>query len=188
MSRVVRGVLGALAAAVVLVGLRTTSYLPYTAARDTTAVLRLAWRARGERVNQCRTRTADELARLPVHMRQAEVCERRLLPYRLVVRLDTSEVANREVRGAGAREDRPLFVFEDLRVTPGSHRVAVQFSREEVSGGSAGGEAAAQAGGPSTPARLSLDTVVTLEARRIILVTYDEEREQLVLRDRSPVE
>lgn len=181
MSRPARVALGALLSLLVLGGLRTTSYLPYTAARDTAAVLRLAWRARGERVNQCRTRTADELARLPVHMRQTEVCERRLLPYRLVVRLDDREVANREVRGAGAREDRPLFVFEDIRVAPGPHRVVVYFTRE--GGDSVAPKAPNQ--GLSTPARLALDTVVAVGARRIALVTYDEEREQLVLRDRS---
>ncbi|HTR21407.1 MAG TPA: hypothetical protein VMH88_11195 [Gemmatimonadales bacterium] len=183
MSRATRVALGALVSLAVLGGLRTTSYLPYTAARDTAAVVRLAWRARGERVNQCRTRSADELARLPVHMRQAQVCERRLLPYRLVVDLDDREVANREVRGAGAREDRPLFVFEDIRAGQGRHRLVIHFTRE--GGDSLSAQAPIQ--GLSTPPRLALDTVVALYPRRIILVTYDEEREQLVLRDRSPL-
>ena len=181
MSRALRAVLGALVAIGGLGALRATSYWPYSPARDARALVRLAWRARGQRVNQCRTRTAEELSRLPVHMRQTEVCERRLLPYRLAVRLDDSLVSDREIRGAGAREDRPLFVFEDFRTSPGTHRVAVQFTREEASG-------AAAAQGLSTPARLSLDTVVTFASRRIILVTYDEEREQLVLRDRSPLQ
>ncbi len=182
MSSPVRVTLGGIVALLVVAGLRAMSYLPYRTTGDTRAVARLAWRARGERVNQCRTRTPEELAQLPVHMRQVEVCERRLLPYRLVMSLDGSEVVNREVRGAGAREDRPLVVFEDLRIAPGSHRLAVRFTREEVKDTTV---AAGQ--GLSTPARLVLDTVVTFAARRIVLVTYDEEREQLVLRDRSPL-
>jgi hypothetical protein len=34
---------------------------------------------------------------------------------------------------------------------------------------------------PATP-RLALDTTLTLGARRVLLVTYDEERERLVIR------
>jgi hypothetical protein len=181
MSPAVRGVLGVVGGAGVLAILRMASFAPYTAERDVGAIVRLAWRARGERVQDCRRRTADELAKLPAHMRQEEVCEGRILPYRLVVELDGTAAMNQLIHGAGAREDRPLYVFQDLVVSPGSHRVGVTFTRE----GAPSSDRTTAAGALTTPARLTLDTVLTLGSRRIVLVTYDEEREQLVVRDGS---
>jgi hypothetical protein len=181
MTPAVRGILGALGGAGVLALLRLASFVPYTAERDVGAIVRLAWRARGERVRDCRRRTPDELAKLPAHMRQEEVCEGRILPYRLVVELDGAAAVNQLIHGAGAREDRPLYVFQDLVVPPGMHRIALSFTRE----GTAPADSTAVPGGLATPARLSLDTTVTLGSRRVVLVTYDEEREQLVVRDGS---
>ncbi|HEY6110856.1 MAG TPA: hypothetical protein VIV56_18285 [Gemmatimonadales bacterium] len=178
MTRGVRGAIGTLGAAGVLALIRLGSFTPYTAERDVGAIVRFAWRARGERVNECRRRTPDELAKLPPHMRQEEVCEGRVLPYRLAVTLDGAAAVNQLIHGAGAKEDRPLYVFQDLVVSPGSHRVAVSFTRE-------GAAPADTAGALATPARLTLDTTLTLGARRIVLVTYDEEREQLVVRGGS---
>src|SRR6266542_87023 len=76
---------------------------PYTPDRADNAIVRLAWRARGERVEQCRRLTEEELERLPAHMRQEEQCEGRILPYRLQVRVDGAGVLHELVLAAGAR-------------------------------------------------------------------------------------
>lgn len=178
MTRVLRGVIGVVGAASVLAFIRVASFAPYTAERDVGAIVRFAWRARGERVRECRHRTPEELEKLPPHMRQEEVCEGRVLPYRLAVDLDGVATVNQLIHGAGAREDRPLYVFQELVVTPGSHRIAVTFTRE-------GSAPADTSGVLATPARLTLDTTVTLGSRRVLLVTYDEEREQLAVRGGS---
>ncbi|MGE5142321.1 MAG: hypothetical protein ACM3OA_02675 [Acidobacteriota bacterium] len=176
MSRLLRIVAGAGALVGVLAILRIGSFLSYIAERHPEGVVRLAWRARGEHVRECRHRSAEELAKLPPHMRQEEVCEGRVLPYRLVVLLDGTERINREVRGAGAREDRPLYVTEDLAVAPGPHRVSVSFALEGAA------TAAAETDAHATPSRLTLDTTVTLAERRVLLVTYDEDRKTLISR------
>lgn len=177
MTPTVRGALGALGMASVLVLIRVLSFAPYTAERDAGAVVRLAWRARGERVRDCRRLTPEELAKLPAHMRQEEVCEGRILPYRLAVQVDDHTTVDRLIHGAGAREDRPLYVFQDLAVRPGVHRIAIRFTLE--------GTPATLETRLATPPRLTLDTTLTLDARRVVLVTYDEAREQLVVRDGS---
>jgi hypothetical protein len=180
----------ALAGAVVLGSgalLAALSFTPYTAEPGDRAVVRLAWRARGERVRECRRPTADELARLPQHMREEEVCERRILPYRLRVDVDGARVVDELVRAGGAREDRPLFVFRDLAVTPGTHHLQITFEREgtlEASGREEGEDVdAAEAGrrARETPAHLGLDGPVVLVPRQIVLVTYDDERRRLLL-------
>lgn len=181
MNRLLRGAVAALGAAAALAGVRLGSFASYGAATDARAVIRLAWRARGERVRECRHRTPAELQRLPPHMRQEEVCAGRILPYRLVVELDGVAAVDDVIHGAGAREDRPLYVSRDLPVPPGAHRLVVSFARESR----AAGDSANTTGGLSTPARLTLDTTVVVGSGRVVLVTYDEEREQLVVRDRS---
>ena len=160
------------------VALGWLSQVPYAAEAANDALVRLAWRARGERVQECRRLTPEELARLPVHMRREEECEGRILPYRLLVTLDGIPVITDTVRGAGARQDRPLYVFRELPLGSGRHRLSVTFTRE----GAERGEAAAAA----TPARLVLDTMLVASPRQIILVTYDEENRRLEITGGSP--
>ena len=181
MTPAVRGLFGVAGGAAVLALLRLGSLAPYTAERDVGAIVRLAWRARGERVRDCRRSTPDEMAKLPAHMRQAEVCEGRILPYRLVVELDGAAAVSQLIHGAGAREDRPLYVFQELVMPPGTHRIVLSFTRE----GTPPADSTTTSGALATPARLTLDTTVTIGSRRVVLVTYDEERERLVVRDGS---
>ena len=181
MKRLLQGAVGAVVVISTLIVVRLLSFTPYTAERDIGAIVRLAWRTRGEQVRDCRRRSPEELQRLPVHMRQEEVCEGRVLPYRLVVALDSVPLVDRLVHGAGAREDRPLYVFQDLIVEPGPHRISVRFTLETPSVQPGSDQDRGDAALPAPPPRLALDTTLTLGARRVLLVTYDEERERLVL-------
>jgi hypothetical protein len=182
MSRFLRLAGSAVVLISVLAVVRLLSFTPYTAQRDIGAIVRLAWRARGEQVRDCRRLSPEELQELPLHMRQEEVCEGRLLPYRLVVALDSVSLVDRLVHGAGAREDRPLYVFQDLIVEPGRHRLSVRFTLEALSAQHENDQDREDAALFATPPRLALDTTLTLGARRVLLVTYDEERERLVIR------
>lgn len=171
---------GALAVALAgTVAIGALSRANYTAERGE-GVVRLAWQARGEAVEECRRLTPEELARLPPHMRQEERCEEHGLPYRLRVRLDGASVVDELVRPAGARRDRPLYVYRELVLAPGSHALAVDFTREGAL------PAGARKDQASTPPQLALDTTVALQARRVLLVTYDDDAQRLVLRDRPP--
>lgn len=157
-----------------LAGMAALSYVPYAHETAAGGELRFAWRARSARVEACRRRTAEELARLPAHMRQEMVCERGVAPYRLHVALGDTTVVDRLVVAAGARADRPLYVFEELALPPGTYVLHVAFTRE---GGAAGDSAAADS--RAAPPRLALDTTVTLAAGRAALVTYDEDARRL---------
>lgn len=158
-----------------LAGMAALSYVPYAHEAATGSELRLAWRARSARVEACRRRTAEELAQLPVHMRQEQVCERRVAPYRLAVTLDDSPIVERLVAAAGARADRPLYVFEEIPLPPGTYMLHVTFTRETGSMADSG----AVADPRTAPPHLVLDTTVTLAAGRAALVTYDEDARRL---------
>jgi hypothetical protein len=161
----------------VLVG--ALSLMPYDAApADTPALLRLAWRTRGVRVEECRRLTEEELAGVPEHMRLEEECDGRILPYRLEVVVDGDRRITRLVRAAGARADRPLYVLEQIPLPAGTHQLDVHFVRQGTLPPQDSVDAA-------TPARLRLTQPVTLARGEIALVTYDAERRALVLRTRG---
>ncbi len=175
MSGVARGVIGTAVAAALTLALVGLSRVPYTAVPSDDGALRLAWRYKSEHVDQCRRRTAEELERLPAHMRTELVCERRLRPYALRAALDDGDLLADTVRAGGARADRPLSLFRQVAVRPGRHRVRVSF--EPI--GPAADTALARR-------RLAVDTLLVFAPRQVVLVTLDEARGVLVVRTREP--
>lgn len=167
-----------------LVGVGAVTRLPLGARERAAAELRLSWRMRAEPERVCRIRTAEELARLPAHMREEEICERRSLPYRLKVTVDEAVLEDRQVVAAGAHGDRPLYVFERFTLQPGARAVRIELTREggEQAGlreHARGGEAPTHALPPIPPLQLVLDTTLTFAGSEVRVVTYDEQGKRL---------
>jgi hypothetical protein len=131
MSAVARRLVGLAVAGVALGIVAGGSRWPWTAARDDVALIRLDWRARAERVEECRPPTEDEIAERPPHMRPLEICEGKVSPYALRVVVDGGVVVDDTVHGAGAREDRPLYVAREITVRPGPHDLRIDFEKIE---------------------------------------------------------
>ncbi|MEQ9569436.1 MAG: hypothetical protein RLN75_04545 [Longimicrobiales bacterium] len=141
-----------------LVGLlAAASRVPIPALDADSAVVRLSWRLRAEEGAECRRPTQEELDRLPVHMRNPDACIGDLAPYELRVDVDGTARVSRIVRPAGVRGDRPIFVYDELRLAPGRHTLSVRFGVQD-------------AGNDDDPV-LSLETTVDLEGGRVLLVT-----------------
>ena len=85
---------------------------------------------RPDRAETCRDRTQAELDALPVHMRTPRVCEQKVIPYRLIVRIDDGRPDTTVVLPAGARHDRPIYVLRDTLLAPGEHFVSVAFEND----------------------------------------------------------
>ena len=96
------------------------------------ARLRVAFSARPERIESCRTLSAEELANVPQHMRQAVVCEGKTASYRLEVRRDDSLVATALLHGGGLRHDRRLYVLRELSVPSGRSTIDVRLVRTDT--------------------------------------------------------
>lgn len=143
---------------------------------STDAMLRLAWSARPERIEVCRSPTADEMAARPQHMRQELICEGTAATYRLEVRVDDALVVEQEVHGGGLRRDRRLYVFRELAVRPGANRIDVRFTRLETPDP----RSSPRTHGEFVPPRLVLDQRVDLGPREVVLVTYDADRRSLI--------
>jgi hypothetical protein len=113
------------------VGLAVLSAAPFRAHPRADARLRVAFSARPERIETCRTLGADELANVPQHMRQAVVCEGIAASYRLEIRRDDSLVASALLHGGGLRHDRRLYALRELDVPSGPSTIDVRLTRVE---------------------------------------------------------
>jgi hypothetical protein len=174
-----RRALGALVAIGATFALVALSRVPYAIESSDDALIRLSWRTATAFVEECRTPTAGELERLPIHMRREQICDGRLLPYRLHVEHDGVVVLDEWVRGAGARRDRPLSVLHELRVRPGTHHVHVRWLPDSVH---AAVPRAADAATRATPPALELVTRLSLQPHEVALITYDGTLRRLVVR------
>ncbi|MFN7135823.1 MAG: hydrogenase iron-sulfur subunit, partial [Myxococcales bacterium] len=79
----------------------------------------------GEAGQRCRTRSDEELASLPQHMRHAVVCERGRADVRLRVRIDGQTVLERRYAPAGFSRDGASIALERIGVAPGVREVEV---------------------------------------------------------------
>ena len=120
-------------AAIVSVGaafaLTLVSAAPFRVDPMSDARLRVAFSARPERIEKCRTLSADELANVPQHMRQAVVCEGTTASYHLEVLRNDSLVASALLHGGGLRHDRRLYVLRELSVPSGRSTIDVRLLR-----------------------------------------------------------
>lgn len=96
------------------------------------SLLRLSWRTLGEEIKIPRAQDAN----LPAHMKlpEADAFDVRIRPYRLLLVVDGVPCLERRIESPGMRHDRPLSVFEEVVVTPGSHAVVLTFRPEDVPG------------------------------------------------------
>lgn len=193
-GRILKVVLGT-AAMLVLLVLQSAAPVPGPNGDD--ARLRLSWRARPERIEVCRQVSDDELAKLGEHMRRRIECTGRFATYALTVALDGHTLHSAVVRGAGLRNDRPVFLLDEIALPPGKRRLRVVFQRREQVETSEARDLDSVAGaferepasrarretmerarrsGAAIPPLLQLDTVIEFQAGRVVLVTLDGER------------
>ncbi|HUG39323.1 MAG TPA: hypothetical protein VMM12_02505 [Longimicrobiales bacterium] len=148
------------------------SRAPYTPPGADAAILRFSWRMSVTAREDCRPRTAEELAALPAHMRTPEVCTRDRAAYSLVTRIGSAGPDTMQLTRGGVKGDRPVFVLEERTLPDGYHRVRVGLLRVTESSG--------------TEILAALDTVLRLERGRIQLVTLDADARRLTTRS-SPL-
>jgi hypothetical protein len=92
------------------------------------ALVRLSFIHAAERKEPCRTRSAEELAKLSPNMRAAQDCPRERAPVRIELEVDGKLVLRREVSPSGLKNDGNATVYHRLPVPAGKHRVVARLS------------------------------------------------------------
>lgn len=163
-----RYAVGVLVTAALVAPIAGLSRAPYSPPEADAAVLRMSWRMTVQARENCRTRTPEELAALPAHMRSPEVCQADDASYALMTRIDSAPVDTAHLIRGGVKEDRPLFVLDERALEPGEHRVRVELHRITA--------------GERDSILVSLDTLLEMEAGRVRLVTLKPEGDGLEVR------
>ena len=201
----VRGIAATLATGLALVGLSRLSAAPVPYHSASATLLRLSWSARPERIEVCRALSREELEEREEHMRQRVECDGRFATYDLRVTIDGESMVESVVRGGGLRHDRSMYLLREVEIPSGKRHVQVTFTRKEVV---IGNDASLAAAAPATtdtgifagratrevaerarraraavPARLVLDTTISLGDRRVLVITFDHVRRALVIVD-----
>lgn len=197
-------VAGAIGATAACLGLAKASVIGIPTAQGHQAAVRLSWSARPERIEQCRRLSDEELAQRPAHMRLRFECSGAFARYLLAVTLDGDPVITDTIRGGGLRHDRPMHLFQEVRVAPGARQVTVTLARiDSATGAPSDAEAVPgdtllgarearelderrRRAGEAIPPTLLLDTALTLRPQQVLLVTYDGQSRRLVARTEQP--
>lgn len=89
------------------------------------ALLRISFRHPGKIPTDCRTRSAEELAKLPPHLRAEQDCERERSPVRIRVEIDGHLLHDEVVAPAGLRKDGASSTYRRLPIAAGEHHLKV---------------------------------------------------------------
>jgi hypothetical protein len=204
-------VIGVAAAIIALASLRWANTAALGSVDDSSATqIRLSFSARPERIERCTELSDAELAKLPAHMRLRTRCEGFSARYLLTIAVGDRRLTEDTLRGGGLRHDRPLHVFREYGLVPGTQRVHVELTRldpstspERREEGDREGDRERRNEVPDTllgiraererderdrrtaeaiPPRLVLDTIMAIPRSRVVLVTFDNGTRRLVAR------
>ena len=206
MSRTLQRIAATLVSLAVTAAIVALSLAPYRTGTGDTALLRLSWSGRPERIERCRELSEAELAKRAAHMRQRFECEGHAARYTVQVRSDGAMLSLDTVTGGGLRGDRAIHMLRDYRLRGGKHAISVEIARidsvaadDDDSAAAENGEEEDLAPGTAPPSRarrerderrrqrqemlppaLRLDTTLQVERGRVVMVSYDPTRRILV--------
>jgi len=130
------------------------------------ALLRLSFSHPGKISTECRTRSAEELAKLPAQMRSAQDCQRERSPVRVRVELDGSSLVDEAFAPAGLSRDGASSAYRRIAISAGTHRIHVEF-RDDVR---------------ASAAAYQRDATVEARPGQIVLIDFKPEQGGILIR------
>jgi hypothetical protein len=103
-----------------LIGLLAT-WPPYEQLPPGSAQIKLAFNHSGERMEECRRLTTEELAKLPSTQRRVRDCSRRRLPVTVQLMIDGAPIYEAVLEPSGLSGDGQARAYEKFTVPAGRH-------------------------------------------------------------------
>lgn len=101
---------------------------PYRQLQPDQAVITVAFAHAGERIEECRKLSQQELARLPPNMRAPLDCPRERSPVSVQLLLDGKLLLEEVARAPGLYSDLGVDIYRSAKVPAGKHMLAVQMN------------------------------------------------------------
>ena len=101
---------------------------PYHHLQPDQALIKLSFTHVGKPVGDCRTPSAAELAKLPIHMRPTTICPRERSPITVELDIDGVNRLRRSAEPGGLSKDGASAMYQRVLVRAGEQRIAVRYS------------------------------------------------------------
>lgn len=111
-----------------------SSYPRFSPIKEGEALLRLSFIHAAERIQPCRQRSPEELAKLAPNMRAAQDCPRERATLLVELDVDGATVLRRSLAPSGLKRDGNAALYHRLPLPSGRHRIAVRL-RDRAEGG-----------------------------------------------------
>lgn len=139
---------------------------PYQLVEDDRAIISLVFTHAGERINECRRLSQEELNKLPPNMRTADDCPRERYPVRVELRSGTETLYDQTLLPSGIWADGKANIYQRIEVQSGVHEIFVGMND---SGGEEGFD-------------FVKSESVDLSPGRNLMVQFDEQTQQILIR------
>ncbi len=103
-------------------------YPPFKHLGDDQAMITLAISHAGERREECRKISPEELAKLPPNMRIPMDCPRERSPITVDLALDGKAVVSNNVEPPGLYKDQGIDIFQSIKVPAGKHMLSIKMN------------------------------------------------------------
>jgi hypothetical protein len=107
---------------------------PYRHLEPDQALVRLSIRHAGERREECRERTPEELAKLPPNMRAPLICPRERVPVTVELEMDGKLLLRTTAPPSGLARDLASIVYWRQPVAAGPHRFVARLNDRRTEG------------------------------------------------------
>ncbi len=130
------------------------------------ATVKLSLRHAGALLEDCRDRTAAELAQLPPNMRAPQICARERSPLHLELRVNDAPVYAETLAPRGLHKDGRVSVYRRIAVPAGAVHVVVKLKDDARAEGY----------------QYAREQTVDLAPAQVLVIDFDERADDFVLR------
>ena len=131
----------------------------YTFLPKDMSLIKLTFSHAGKRKEPCRERSAEELEKMPKHLRKKKDCPRERSPVEVEMKLNGEMIYSASVSPSGLSHDLASPIYERIRLPSGEHRLQLSM-RDDIH---------------SKDYNYVLDQVVTMRPAQILVIDFDSE-------------